>query len=98
MTFKEFAIFIQANRMSEASMCLGLILGLSDESANQAVSFFVKKLKSQPGFFMRLMSLKDQIDANLDNDSMTTLIDCFGLGALDAILALKTLKENKAKS
>lgn len=93
-TFKDFAFFLQAKRLKEAAMTLGLLLDLDDPNAEKATIHFVNQLQTQPGFFMKLMSLKDEIEKNDQNAALFTLMNCFGFDGSLALVALKKVTES----
>ena len=92
ITFKEFAIFIQVGKISDASMALSVILDLEDDVAEQATQYFVNKLKADPNFMMKLMGMRIQLEES-DNAAMMTLIECFNLSGENLIRALQAAKD-----
>ena len=92
ITFKEFAIFVQVGKISDASMALSVILDLDDDVAEQATQHFVKQLNADPNFMMKLMGLRSQLEVS-NNAAMMTLIECFNLNGANLILALQAAKK-----
>ena len=92
ITFKEFAIFIQMGKVSDASMALSVILDLDDDVAEQATQHFVKQVKADPNFMMKLMGLKAELEKS-DNAAMMTIIECFNLNGENLIVALQAAKQ-----
>ncbi|TNF30561.1 MAG: hypothetical protein EP319_04765 [Deltaproteobacteria bacterium] len=92
ITFKEFAIFVQMGKISDASMALSVILDLDDDVAEQATQHFVKQLSADPNFMMKLMGLRSQLEVS-NNAAMMTLIECFNLNGANLILALQAAKK-----
>lgn len=91
ITFKEFAIFVQLGKISDASMALSVILDLDDDVAEQATQHFLKQLNADPNFMMKLMGLRSQLEVS-NNAAMMTLIECFNLNGANLILALQAAK------
>lgn len=91
--FAQFMLFVESNRLEEASETLAPLLALPLTRVSRCVDWFSERFREDSQVVSRAMRIRHEIAANKNNDALSLLHECFGLQGMEAIIALQTLRD-----
>ncbi|MEX0793239.1 MAG: hypothetical protein WD045_08895 [Pirellulaceae bacterium] len=91
--FAQFMLFVESNRLEEASETLAPLLALPLARVSRCVDWFSERFREDNQVVSRAMRIRHEIAANKNNDALSLLHECFGLQGMEAIIALQTLRD-----
>ena len=92
LSLQAFAAQIQAGDVLAAGRTLGALLELDEPRAIACAATFAARVRSEAGFFRRMMQLRGQVQAGENQRVLALLFDCFGLSQAEAAAVVQTLR------
>jgi hypothetical protein len=91
VTFREYAMAVMQNQLPTAVAQLQTLLGLSEDHATAATTFFKQRV-GDPTFMPKAMSLRQAVTSGSDAEIGDILVECFGLDASQRTTAVATVR------
>jgi hypothetical protein len=92
LSLQAFAAQIQTGDLLAAGRTLGALFELDDPRAIACAATFAQRVRSDAGFFRRVMQLRSQVQAGDEQRVRALLGDCFGFSRLEAQEVLTVLR------
>ncbi len=92
LSLQAFAAQVQAGDLLAAGRTLGALLELDEPRAIACAATFAARVRSEAGFFRRMMQLRGQVQAGDNQRVLALLFDCFGLSQAEAAAVVQTLR------
>jgi hypothetical protein len=92
LSLQAFAAQIQTGDLLAAGRTLGALFELDQPRAIACAAAFAQRVRSEAGFFRRVMQLRGQVQAGDDQRVRALLGDCFGFSRVEAQEALSVLR------
>lgn len=91
--FARFMMFVEHDRLDEASETLAPLLALPTSRVTQCVRWFAERFREDNTLVSRALRIRHELAANRGNDALVLLHECFGLQGMEAIIAMQTLRD-----
>lgn len=91
-TFQPFAAQIHAGDLASAGRSLADLFGLSEARGIECTRVFAEHMRTEPGFLLKAVQLRNELQSGGWNGAVTLLWECFGLGGLESLGVLQTLR------
>ncbi|MCI0358855.1 MAG: hypothetical protein L0211_10275 [Planctomycetaceae bacterium] len=92
LSLQAFAAQIQTGDLLSAGRTLGALFELDEPRAVACAATFAQRVRSDAGFFRRVMQLRSQVQAGDEQRVRALLGDCFGFSRLEAQEVLTVLR------
>jgi hypothetical protein len=92
LSLQAFAAQIQTGDLLAAGRTLGALFELDESRAVACAATFAQRVRSEAGFFRRVMQLRKQVQAGDEQRVRALLGDCFGFSRLEAQEVLLVLR------
>ncbi|HEX5106606.1 MAG TPA: hypothetical protein VFV87_22455 [Pirellulaceae bacterium] len=92
-----FAAQIQAGDLLAAGRTLGGLFDLEDSRAIACAATFAQRVRTEAGFFRKVMELRTEVHSNNPQRALLLLLDCFGLSRGESAEVLQTIQRRRLR-
>jgi hypothetical protein len=92
LTFQPFAAQIHAGDLTDAGRSLAELFGLPEPRGEECARYFAEHLRSEPGFLMKAVQLRGELESGGWQAALGLLGECFGLAAFESLGVLQALR------
>src|SRR5262245_13538101 len=92
LTFQPFAAQIHAGDLGDAGRSLAALFDLPEPRGIECARYVAEHLRSEPGFLMKAVQLRGELESGGWQTALGLLGDCFGLAAFEALGVLEALR------
>ena len=92
LTFQPFAAQIHAGDLTDAGRSLAELFALPESRSVECARFFAEHLRSEPGFLMKAVQLRGELESGGWQNALGLLGECFGLAAFESLGVLHALR------